>query len=98
MDIHQSHTERTYVTVNSDFDPTGFMKPRSITWKDGRTFLIDEIKDFRPASYFKTQTSADSCYTVTIRGEEKYLFFEKTDSIYSSTFGRWFVEKEVRND
>ena len=30
---------RTYVKVNSDFDATGYMQPRSITWQDGRTFF-----------------------------------------------------------
>ena len=42
--------ERIYVNVNSDFDSTGYMQPRSITWADGRTFKIDKVKDFRPAS------------------------------------------------
>lgn len=42
--------ERVYVKVNSDFDSTGFMQPRSITWKDGRVFKIDAVKDFKPAS------------------------------------------------
>ena len=41
--------ERVYVKVNSDFDATGYMQPRSITWKDGRVFNIEAVKDFRPA-------------------------------------------------
>lgn len=86
------YTERTYVTVNSDFDPTGYMQPRSVTWKDGRTFPIEAILDFHPAAYVP---HADCCYTVLIHGEEKHLYFEKTDSVYASTFGRWFVEKTV---
>ena len=32
--------QRVYVKVNSDFDSTGYMQPRSITWKDGRVFKI----------------------------------------------------------
>ena len=44
--------ERVYVRVNSDFDSTGFMQPRSITWKDGRTFRIEKVTDFRPAASF----------------------------------------------
>ena len=43
------HTERVYVKVNSDFDSTGYMQPKSITWADGRTFPIDAVRDFRPA-------------------------------------------------
>lgn len=30
-------TEQIYVKVNSDFDSTGYMKPKTITWDDGRT-------------------------------------------------------------
>ena len=43
------HIERVYVKVNSDFDSTGYMQPKSITWADGRTFAIDAVRDFRPA-------------------------------------------------
>ena len=70
--------EKIYVKVNSDFDSTGYMMPRTITWADGRTFKIDE-----------------DCYTVVIRGEEKFLFFEKTDDLFASRVGRWFVERSV---
>ena len=45
--------DRIYVNVNSDFDSTGYMLPRSITWKDGRTFRIEAVKDYRPASAFR---------------------------------------------
>ena len=37
------HIERVYVKVNSDFDSTGYMQPKSITWADGRTFAIDAV-------------------------------------------------------
>ena len=68
--------------------------PRTITWADGRTFKIDEVKDFRPASTLAKGHSGD-CYTVVIRGEEKFLFFEKTDDLFASRVGRWFVERSV---
>ena len=84
-------SERIYVKVNSDFDNTGFMQPRSITWKDGRTFIIDAVKDFRPASSISQGLPGD-CYTVVIRGETKHLFFERSDDRFASRFGRWFVE------
>lgn len=32
--IPTSHTERIYVKVTSDFDSTGYMQPKSITWAD----------------------------------------------------------------
>lgn len=82
---------KVYVKVNSDFDATGYMMPRTITWADGRTFIIDEVRDFRPVSSVSGSHSGD-CYTVIIHGEEKHLYFEKTSSIFASRFGRWFVE------
>ena len=61
------HMERVYVKVNSDFDATGYMQPRSITWADGRTFQIEAVKDYRPAACYR-QGAEGSCYTVMIRG------------------------------
>ena len=87
----RTKTERIYVKVNSDFDSTGYMQPRSITWKDGRVFKIDAVKDFRPASSIEHGLPGD-CYTIVVRGEEKHLFFERSSEYYASRFGRWFVE------
>ena len=42
--------QRVYVKVTSEFDATGYMQPRAITWADGRTFAIDAVRDFRRAS------------------------------------------------
>lgn len=88
----KSSTERIYVKVNSDFDNTGHMQPRSITWDDGRTFLIESVRDFRPADLDGQNKSGD-CYIVLIRGQEKHLFFERTDPRFTDRIGRWFVEK-----
>lgn len=86
-------SERIYVKVNSDFDSTGHMQPRAITWADGRVFTIDEVKDFRPASSVKEHLPGD-CYTVIIKGTAKHLFFEKTNPRSGNTVGRWFVEAQ----
>lgn len=86
--------DRVYVKVNTDFDSTGYMQPRSIIWTDGRVFKIDEVRDFRPAAYIDKNRSGD-CYTVIIHGEEKFLFFEKTSEYFASRVGRWFVECPV---
>ncbi len=83
--------ERVYVKVNTDFDATGYMIPRRIIWSDGRCFSIDEVRDFRPASTLGDGRSGD-CYTIVIRGEEKYLFFERASGLFASRIGRWFVE------
>lgn len=86
-----SATERVYVKVTTSFDQTGFMVPRVLTWSDGRTFPIDEVRSFRPSSVLDASLPGD-CYTVVIRGEEKLLFFELTDrKMNPSRFGRWFV-------
>lgn len=64
------------------------------TWADGRTFAIDAVRDFRPAGTLGCDCRGD-CYTVVIRGEEKHLFFERVDPLFSGRVGRWFVEKTV---
>ena len=85
------HMERIYIKVNSDFDATGYMQPRSITWADGRTFQIEAVKDYRPAACYR-QGAEGSCYTVMIRGQERHLFFEWTGSSFASRVARWYVE------
>ena len=92
--IQPPRPEKIYVKVNSDFDSTGFMQPRFITWSDGRVFKIDAVKDFRPASSIAQGLPGD-CYTVVIKGELKHLFFERSDSHFAAKFGRWFVEAVV---
>ena len=82
---------RIYVKVNSDFDSLGSVTPRSIIWQDGRTFRIDAVRDFRPASSLEPGCSGD-CYTVIINGEERYLFFERINAIEKNRVGRWWVE------
>lgn len=82
---------RTYVKVSSLFDETGYMQPTSITWKDGRRFAIEAVRDFRPADTAGEDLPGD-CYTVVIRGQEKHLFFERTSPLFASRVGRWFVE------
>ena len=87
-----SPPQRVYVKVNSDFDSTGYVQPRSITWKDGRVFKIDAVKDFRPSTSIEHGLPGD-CYTIVINGELKHLFFERIDPRFTGRLGRWFVEK-----
>ena len=82
--------ERIYVKVNSDFDSTGYMHPRTITWSDGRIFPIEAVKDFRPADL---SGKSGDCYVVVIHGQEKRLFFERVDPRFAARFGRWLVER-----
>ncbi len=90
-------TEKVYVKVNVDVDVTGYMCPRSIIWSDGRCFKIESVRNFRPSSAVVKGRTGD-CYTVVIHGAERLLFFEKTDSVFSSSFGRWFVERPVSEE
>ena len=90
MAVDRRKQERVYVRVSTDFDKTGYMEPRAVMWDDGRTFKIDKVKDFRPASHYRDDCSR-YCFTVMIRGEEKHLFFEPADSTFLSRIGRWYV-------
>ena len=95
MQCVRAKTERIYVKVTSDFDATGYMQPRAITWANGRTFVIEQIKDFRPAASMEAGRGGD-CYTVVVNGVEKHLFFERSDRLFPSRVGRWFVERPVQ--
>ena len=87
----RSKPERVYVNVVLSVDSTGFMKPSAIKWTDGRTFDIERIRDFRPASTAGNDIKGD-CYTVVIKGQDRYLFFEEANPHFSGRIGRWFVE------
>lgn len=82
--------KKQYVKVVSDFDATGYMQPTSIIWDDGRVFQIEQVRDFRPAESI-ANLHGDR-YTVLINGQERHLFFERVDPLFSGRFGRWFVE------
>ena len=69
--------------VNADFDLDGNIRPRSITWEDGRVFEIDRILDVRRAASLKAG-GVGIRYTCRIRGKEVQLFNEE---------GHWFMEK-----
>ena len=73
---HRPHIEKVYVKVDTSFDQTGEMMPKSITWTDGRVFPIDRVENYRPASTLEPGRIGD-CYTVIIKGERKYLFFQR---------------------
>lgn len=85
------HKEKVYVKVSSDTDQTGYVQPKAITWADGRRYVIDDVKDFRPANTIGTDLPGD-CYTVVIKGQLKHLFFEQVDRRFNGRYGRWFVE------
>lgn len=88
-----SQKKKIYVKVITGFDETGYVEPQAIVWGDGRTWPIDNIRDFKPTSALLNGGYREgSCYTVVIRGKEKHLFFERSDPLFPSQVGRWFVE------
>ena len=82
---------KCFIKVSVDFDSTGYMQPKSITWQDGRTFDIEKAVDCRPASNIHPGLSGD-CYTVVVRGQTKHLFFERINQPSGGRIGRWYIE------
>ena len=85
---------RVYVPVEVYFDSSGNMKPRVITWEDGQKYEIDRITDVRCGSARK-DGGAEDRYTVRINGQQRYLFFERGDTVVGCRLGRWFVERKT---
>lgn len=83
---------KVYVAVKADFNEDGVMIPREITWEDGTRYEIDRILDIRQAAAMKAGGQGDR-YTVRIKGQQSYLFFERSTSQTGNNIGRWFVER-----
>ncbi len=69
--------------VNADFDLDGNIRPRAITWEDGRVYEIERVLDVRRAASLKAG-GVGIRYICWIRGKEVRLFNEE---------GCWFIEK-----
>lgn len=93
--LARKRLERVYVKVDTRFDQTGYMKPTAITWADGRTFDIERVRDFRPAATAGNKSINGDCYTVVIKGQDRFLYFEEANPHFSGRPGRWFVEVEA---
>ena len=83
---------KVYVAVKADFREDGIMLPRVITWENGDKFEIDRILDIRQAAAMKAGGQGDR-YTVRIKGQQSYLFFERNPNQTGNNIGRWFVER-----
>ena len=92
----KSHTERVYVKVTSETDATGYMQPKAITWSDGRVFQIETVKDFRPAGTQHNSSTTD-CYTVVIKGDTKYLFFELCQEVKQQLLLLSQIQKHMKS-
>lgn len=69
--------------VNADFDLDGNIRPRSITWEDGRIYEIERVLDVRRAASLKAG-GVGIRYICRIMGKEVKLFNDE---------GHWFMEK-----
>ena len=84
---------KVYVDVTAKFNADGLLHPTSITWEDGRRYLIDKVTDIRQAAAMKAGGQGDR-YTVWINGKQSYLFFERSTELTGNNIGRWFVERK----
>lgn len=85
-------TPKFYVQVVTLFDLEGRMIPKVIVLEDGQRFAIDSVLDIKPAHARKAGGYGER-YTVRIRGQERYLFFEQNTNSEASAPGKWFVER-----
>ena len=83
--------KKVYVEVDAHFRKDGFLLPREIFWEDGQRFPIEAVEGLIPASSRRVGGQGDR-YTVRIRGQERYLYFERFASDSGNNIGRWFVE------
>ncbi len=90
--MEEESISKVYVGVEVDFSPDGIMYPRALVWEDGIKYNIDRVVDIRPAASLKAGGQGDR-YTVVIKGQRRYLFFEKSAEVLGRNTGRWFVER-----
>ena len=82
--MSETSCRKAYVSVNLDVDEEGNLYPRAIRWKDGRTFIIQQLKYKCRAASTKVGGGGIR-YTIVICGKEAFLYHEGN---------KWFVEKK----
>ena len=90
--MNENHI-KVYVKVQVEMAEDGRMRPREITWEDGRKFEIDRVSEIRQAAAMKAGGQGDR-YTVWINGHQSYLYFERSPNLHGEKIGRWFVERK----
>ena len=85
---------KVYVQVSADFNIDGVMLPRVLIWENGEKYLIDRVVDIRQAAARKAGGQGDR-YTIEVRGQISYLFFERVPQLTGNVIGRWFVERKA---
>lgn len=85
---------KVYVQVSVDFNSDGVMLPRELIWEDGEKYTIDRVADIQQAAAMRAGGQGDR-YTIEVRGQRKYLFFERVANLTGNVIGRWFVERKA---
>ena len=85
---------KVYVQVNADLNTDGVMLPRVLIWEDGEKYVVDRVVDIRQAAARKAGGQGDR-YTIEVRGQISYLFFERVPQLTGNVIGRWFVERKA---
>lgn len=78
--------QKVYVGVDVFHYPDGRFQLRSLTFRNGVTYIIDRVRQSCHTASVEVNGSGIR-HTIVIRGEETYLFDEGN--------GRWFVEAKV---
>ncbi len=73
---------KVFVRVLAEFDENGKLLPRSLTWEDGRQYIIDRVLDVCPGVSLKVGGSGIR-YTCRILGRQVFLFQDEN---------RWYME------
>ncbi|MBQ7294842.1 MAG: hypothetical protein IJW86_01465 [Clostridia bacterium] len=76
---------KVFVKVLAEIDEQGSVRPKSVTWEDGREFLIDKVTKVQRACASKVGGTAIR-YSIYIGGKQTYLYEDD---------GKWFVESRV---
>ena len=79
--------EKVYAEMIVKFSISGQMRPMEIIWEDGKSYQIERVKKVERAPA-KVGALIVKRYSVTIGGQERYLYFEETEK-------RWFVERKL---
>ncbi|GHU70851.1 hypothetical protein FACS1894184_16880 [Clostridia bacterium] len=90
--MEASSKYKVYVPVTADFDANGVVTPRSFRWEDGRIYEVDKVMGVQAAYAQKSGGQGDR-YSVRIRNQIRFLYFEHNPQYGQSVSGRWFVER-----
>ncbi len=86
-----TNPRKAYVGVDVRFDLDGHAFPHSLTWENGRLYVIDQVLAVESCSGFGSLADR---YTIRIQGRQRYLYYEPSLLPAEANVGRWFVERK----